>query len=149
MLAQRVYGNVDKCPALEYDGTRYWCGIIKDPVIGEGHKEELAIGAGCCCTLNSDRLNIPQPKPEDKVKMTYTLSADAQALVTAMANDWFASPDQMWLIFKRAEDLTGKVGLFSHAWALAKQQRRREADAMMGEMETVKIQGDSHDSSRR
>ena len=37
------------CPGLEHNGERYRCKIAEE------HGEELAIGAGCCSPLNSER----------------------------------------------------------------------------------------------
>ena len=52
-LSMRLY-NKEKCPALRYDGKRYWCGIV----------QELAIGAGCSSDLNSDRSLMVKQKQE-------------------------------------------------------------------------------------
>lgn len=51
-LAFREFGQITKCPALRWDGKRYVCDLAKD------HAEELAIGAGCCSSLNSDRRKL-------------------------------------------------------------------------------------------
>ena len=60
--SQRVYGIVARCPALFYQGGRYWCRLCYET----RYREELAIGAGCCCGLNSWRDNIPPPPGEDQ-----------------------------------------------------------------------------------
>jgi len=51
-LAFREFGQITKCPALRWDGHRYVCDLAKD------HGEELAIGADCCSSLNSDRRKL-------------------------------------------------------------------------------------------
>jgi hypothetical protein len=52
------------CPDLEWDAKeeRYWCGMVRkiqDPSRKEFVMEDLAMGAGCCCSLfNSAREKI-------------------------------------------------------------------------------------------
>jgi len=54
------HGRVDDtgaCLELTHDGTRYRCGFILNPP-AEGldwWKSNLAIGEGCCCSLNTER----------------------------------------------------------------------------------------------
>jgi hypothetical protein len=43
------------CAYLAQHDGRYWCSLI---LIGAVTDEELAIGAGCCSSLNSDRQMI-------------------------------------------------------------------------------------------
>ncbi len=59
MLGVQLHGLVAPCPSLVFDDNkrRYMCGEI---VSARGErlellKRELAIGAGCCSPLNSDR----------------------------------------------------------------------------------------------
>ena len=89
-LSVRVYGHVEICPALVYHDERYWCSLVerargplKDDLVSE-----LAIGAGCCSPLNSDRKNIPRPRPEqirfDSKRAFYALTkAVASQLVSS------------------------------------------------------------------
>ena len=50
MLAMHKYDNkITECPELYWDGTRYKCKLANK------HKDGLAIGAGCCCSMNSWR----------------------------------------------------------------------------------------------
>ena len=46
-----VIGTDPKCPYLYWDGDKYRCKLAKDPKFAK----ELAIGAGCCSPLNSER----------------------------------------------------------------------------------------------
>jgi hypothetical protein len=58
MEGQRVgHGPHGPCPELrEHDG-RSWCGLVEDATGQELERlrESLAIGAGCCMTLNEQR----------------------------------------------------------------------------------------------
>ena len=47
------------CPSLVELKGRYWCGLYLNAAgeKKEDIKNELAIGAGCCSSLNSDRLS--------------------------------------------------------------------------------------------
>ena len=47
-----VLGLGSPCAYLAQHDGRYWCSLI---LIGAVTDEELAIGAGCCSSLNSDR----------------------------------------------------------------------------------------------
>ena len=38
-----------KCPFLYFDGGRFWCSIARK------HAVTLAIGEGCCSSLNTER----------------------------------------------------------------------------------------------
>jgi len=48
------------CPGLYWDGERYRCAHIDDPKL---HRE-VAIGAGCCSSLNTWRGSKIQRRPE-------------------------------------------------------------------------------------
>ena len=70
-LAQRIYacGEWTGCPGLVFHDDRWWCkpieearGTLRDDLI-----KELYIGDGCCCSMNTDRANIPRP-PEENVE---------------------------------------------------------------------------------
>ena len=46
-------GGTGACPYLKYDGDRYRCQKVVD---GDGaFSDAVAIGAGCCSSLNSER----------------------------------------------------------------------------------------------
>ena len=58
MLAQRVHGPVSgPCPSLVFDKGRHWCGEVLKADEDDKLKiiDNLAIGAGCCSSLNSWR----------------------------------------------------------------------------------------------
>jgi len=47
-----VYGQIDRCLALYWNGSMYRCGLAKL------WTEELAIGAGCSSSLNDWRQDV-------------------------------------------------------------------------------------------
>ena len=52
VLSVHKYGVQPVCPALVKVGNRYICKLA------ELYREALAIGAGCCSPLNSDRRSM-------------------------------------------------------------------------------------------
>lgn len=80
VLAYITYGIVtredNRCLALKWDGSRYWCELCRDPEKGEDRRKGLAIGDGCCCPLNSDRQNIPPPPPPEPSEFTWPPKRD-------------------------------------------------------------------------
>ena len=63
----RLYHTENPCPALIWSESdkRYICNLMTLPgKIGEGYKEELAEGAGCCSGLNSWRKDVKKRDPE-------------------------------------------------------------------------------------
>lgn len=61
-LALAWFGSdIDKCPALVWDGARWRCKLALDGV--EGAKENLFIGAGCCSGLNTYQREQRVPTP--------------------------------------------------------------------------------------
>ena len=55
----RMYEDGQACPELRWDGKRYFCQLV---LANPDMKHLLAIGEGCCSSLNSDRKKIPSPK---------------------------------------------------------------------------------------
>ena len=125
-VARRVFGPVTQCPALEYDGKRYWCGVVRKRPDG-GYKEELYIGDGCCCGLNSDRQNIPPP--EAKVAVN-PIEKQCQVLLRALARE-FISGDALWLAINAASRELGKEW-GNQALRLLKQDRMSHVENFMG-----------------
>lgn len=66
-VAQRLHGGgLTECPHLEWNGKRYICNIVTGTSpITPRYKEELAIGAGCCSSLNDWRRNIIPRRRKD------------------------------------------------------------------------------------
>lgn len=56
-LGLKLHGPVAPCPSLTFQEGRYWCQQILNATGAERETliEGLAIGAGCCSPLNSDR----------------------------------------------------------------------------------------------
>ena len=62
----RLYGNVTKCPDLQWNGNRYVCRLTLLPEpLGDRYRKELYVGAGCCCGLNTWRKEVRERKPEE------------------------------------------------------------------------------------
>ena len=61
-VALRVHGNgITQCPELRWNNDRYTCRLATLPgSLGDRYREELAIGAGCCCGLNDWRKDVKQ-----------------------------------------------------------------------------------------
>lgn len=49
--------DAGECLELQHDGERYRCGFIIEPPAegGDWWRSQLAIGAGCCSSLNTER----------------------------------------------------------------------------------------------
>ena len=129
--ALRIYGNgVTECPALIWDGKRYWCDLCQQPSgLGERYKEELAIGGGCCATLNSDRQNIPSPKPKIK-----TYSKEVQILLKHLGG-YFINPDALWLAIDSTSKELNDPCFRKQALYWLKEQRNQHQTEFMGELE--------------
>ena len=57
----RLYGSIKECPQLIWNEqtNRYNCNLMLLPgLIGQGYREELFAGTGCCSSLNSWRLDV-------------------------------------------------------------------------------------------
>lgn len=54
------FGWKTPCRGLVWDEKvgRYWCSLIREAKDAEELKVELSIGAGCCCSLNTDRAMV-------------------------------------------------------------------------------------------
>ena len=59
-LGQMWYGvePTDRCPGLVWREDRYRCNLIEERPNDESLKIELAVGAGCCCGLNTWRRKV-------------------------------------------------------------------------------------------
>jgi|MudIll2142460700_1097286.scaffolds.fasta_scaffold00003_41 hypothetical protein len=67
-LGYTHFGHEIPCPALVEQGGRYWCKfVLETPVIYLAQlKDNLAIGAGCSSSLNSDRQAIIRKQREEQ-----------------------------------------------------------------------------------
>jgi hypothetical protein len=131
MAAQRVYGPVDTCPGLKWDGAKYRCELCEKPGdIGARYREELAIGAGCCSPLNSDRQQIPPPVPP--VLLQKHVSEDLREFLRQLPR-FFITGDQIWLTLDAASKKFGKAWM-KEALSVFKEQRPKHMDDFMGEV---------------
>ena len=55
-LSAKLYGSVDRCPALKWNGSRYIC--LLAPVYGD----QFFVGLGCPSSLNTWRQNVRKRK---------------------------------------------------------------------------------------
>lgn len=131
-LAFRVYGNVTKCPSLIWDkeAKRYWCKIILDPIIGPKNMDELYIGAGCCCGLNTDRDNILPPE-ETATIASYQMAKETKILIAKLANQMI-SGDILWLTFNSVAHELNDMRFLDEALFIARQQRSSFNEKFMG-----------------
>jgi len=56
----------NECLELVYKDGRYWCGLVLNPPDHDADwwKNQLHVGAGCCCGLNSDRARLLEKNNE-------------------------------------------------------------------------------------
>lgn len=52
------FGTQSPCRALIFKEGRYWCSLVLGELNSNPIRDELAIGAGCCSSLNSDRAHM-------------------------------------------------------------------------------------------
>jgi len=61
-VARRLYGSgITECPQLEWSekNNRYVCRLMGlGGILGQGYRQELYCGEGCCCGLNSWRKDV-------------------------------------------------------------------------------------------
>lgn len=61
-----VTDNQGRCRKLRYDRTKgIWRCAVVELFPHYGTPDNLAVGEGCCCALNSDRQRIPSPEECD------------------------------------------------------------------------------------
>lgn len=128
IAAVRLHGNgLNGCPELKWDGHRYWCNLCRLPgKVGADYRRELAVGAGCCCGLNSDRWNIPPPQTEIPSQ-----SPELFIVLRALGCN-FLSHDCLWLIFRQAEMELGRPGFAEYCMAVATEHRSTFMADFMG-----------------
>ena len=151
VAAVRIYGNginTTGCPALFHRDKRWWCKIVdhaRGP-LREQFVAELAIGAGCCSGLNTDRNRIPTPegvarrnsgKPRiRKAKPNPSTEVDWQKafkFLSASLGGHMVSGDLIYLIARSMEKAHGpRVTL--EFLTVIRSRRSREMDEFMGEI---------------
>ena len=128
--ALRVHGPVTKCPSLKYREGRYFCALCELPGdLGKGYRDELSVGAGCCCSLfNQDRENIPPP--ETDIISEKKLHPQCRALLRALGRGWFGG-DALWLAINDAARDLGKQWMEEALYAL-REERPKHIEEFMG-----------------
>jgi hypothetical protein len=131
VAAVRIYGNgIASCPALEWDGSRYWCRLCRMPGnLGSEYRKELAVGEGCCCGLNTDRANIPPPVP--KAEDIPQLPKELVAVLRALGGE-FMSSDALHLALMRAERILDRPGFARYCFAVVTESRPKGIGEFMG-----------------
>jgi len=106
----RVYGTTTRCPALEWQETRYACKLMQLPGgIGERYREELYAGAGCCAGLNDWRLDVRQRDAALSVEAS-GIPPMMQTFLAALGQEWIG-PDVLQLAVYHWMSLLEKDGM--------------------------------------
>jgi len=135
VLSVKIYGNVDVCPALVWDegNRRYWCKACQVAgELGVKYRADLSIGEGCCCSLNSDRQNIPPPKTA-RIYPTpiKNYPQEVKVLLKHMAGQ-FVSYDLIWLTIHGVARELGDPEFEKWALHWIKEQRASHIESFMG-----------------
>lgn len=110
---QRLYPSAETCPALVWSPSdlRYYCDLMTLPgKVGEGYRDELYAGAGCCSSLNSWRQDVKErlPKP-NKDCMILNIDPLFQMFLRSMGREMI-SGDTLYLIISGMEDEMNQKG---------------------------------------
>ncbi len=69
-----------ECPYLEHDDFQYGCKLVNK------YPKELHIGAGCCASLNSDRMRMEE-KINERLRKKVSQDHDAERKQVGRASD--------------------------------------------------------------
>ncbi len=111
-VGHRVHRGDGPCPSLEWDGERHNCKLMQIPgKLGEGYRNELHAGAGCCSGLNSWRNEplrdrIPVPKQSYSNPIPSIMQKFLQALGSEMI-----SSDKMYFVCSKFKENLIKDGV--------------------------------------
>ena len=115
--SRRLYPGATICPQLFWVLDRYECGLMKIAgLVGEGYREELAAGEGCCSSLNSWRQDVKPRNTFDARHQLPPLSTEFQVFLKCWASE-FISVDMIRLVLAKMKK------------ALIEQQNYSEVDA--------------------
>lgn len=98
--SRRLYGSIKECPQLIWDdeNNRYQCGLMLIPgLIGEGYRQELYAGAGCCSSMNSWRKDVKKRTGIELSTYANPLPPMLQKFIKCLARE-FVSNDKMTLL---------------------------------------------------
>lgn len=113
-LARRLYPTLKtECPELIWNGSRYICRAF-DKAYGslkENIRNNLAIGAGCCCGLNSWRKEVIPRRPKDNPEQFQKIEIDPlfKTFLRAMSREMMGG-DLMVLILGGMKSILEKEG---------------------------------------
>jgi len=90
--SRRLYPGATICPQLFWVMDRYECGLMKIAgLVGEGYREELAAGEGCCSSLNSWRQDIKPRMTFDARSNYHILDTEFQVFIKCLASQFISS----------------------------------------------------------
>lgn len=90
--SRRLYPGATICPQLFWVLDRYECGLMKiSGLVGEGYREELAAGAGCCSSLNSWRKDVKKRMTFDARSNRYNIDPEFQVFLKCWASEFVSS----------------------------------------------------------
>lgn len=108
VAAVRLYGSgITECPKLVWNETaqRYFCDLMLIPgPVGDGYREELYAGAGCCCGLNSWRKDI-RKRTGKKSDHINPLPLLMQKFIGCMAKEYISDNTVYFVISRLRESL--------------------------------------------
>lgn len=99
--ARRLYKGATECPQLEWSekNDRYICGLMVIPgLLGQGYRQELYCGAGCCSNLNSWRKDVKQRSRAATEYNRPQIPTMFQAFLKAFAGEPMMGGDKIQLI---------------------------------------------------
>jgi hypothetical protein len=108
---QRIYPSANPCPALVWSesDTRYICDLMTLPgKVGEGYREELYAGAGCCSNLNDWRREVKKREPK-KDCLLIKIDPIFQMFLKSMGREML-SGDTVYLILDGLKDELKRKG---------------------------------------
>lgn len=105
--SRRLYPGATICPQLFWVMDRYECGLMKIAgLVGEGYREELAAGEGCCSSLNSWRQDV-KPRMTFEARSGYhSLDREFQVFLKCFATEFISSDKVSLILSKMQRSLT-------------------------------------------
>lgn len=105
--SRRLYGTIKECPQLMWDEQkdRYICGLmIISGMVGEGYRQELSAGAGCCMGMNTWRLDVKKRVVMDSSPYANPLPKLLQLFIRCLSAE-FISGDVIVLTMGRLKGM--------------------------------------------
>ena len=103
-VAVRIYGPVNKCPELKWNGSRYVCRLMTlDGNLGFKYRKEIYANEGCCSSLNSWRKDVKERNLESEEESKVpNIPPMMQRFIGSIAQDPFLiSGDAIFLMCNR------------------------------------------------